>query len=144
MLLINQLNQGFWHTQTSKIKNDVISICIKIRKNPCYAGVLRAFQPSFSCNEKFTLKPQKCRQNVAEMSHPSNPCGSKVQGTFSRFGTRHLKGGRSNPLCEDFSIEKSPKFSHSKNKKKRPVMVFLIFNSGSLQLKAEGSPTPDT
>ena len=44
-------------------KNDVISICIKIRKTLATQGFLRAFQP-FSCNENSPLKPQ----NVAENS----------------------------------------------------------------------------
>ena len=105
-------------------KNDVISICIKIRKTLATQGFLRAFQPSFRVTKNSPLKPQKCRQKCRRNVAPSNPCGSKVQGTFSRFGTRHLKGGRSNFLCEIFLSKNHPKFSHSKNKK-RPVMVFF-------------------
>ena len=37
-------------------KNDVISICIKIRKTLATHGFLRAFQPSFSLRSKFTPK----------------------------------------------------------------------------------------
>ena len=63
------------------------------KKNPCYAGVFKGFSALFSCNEKFTPKPQNVAKNVAEMSHPSNPCGSKVQGTFFSIWHWHLKGG---------------------------------------------------
>ena len=45
-------------------KNDVISICIKIRKTLATQGFLRAFQP-FSCNEKFTPKTSKCRRKLS-------------------------------------------------------------------------------
>ena len=38
------------------------------KKNLATQGFLRAFQPSFSCNEKFTPKPQNVAKNVAEMS----------------------------------------------------------------------------
>ena len=66
---------------------------------------------------------------------------AKVQGTFSRFGTRHLKGVVVTPYV-NFLSKNHPKFSHSKKKKKTCYGLFNIPNSGSLQLKAEGSPHP--
>ena len=39
---------------------------------------------------------------------PQTLVALRFKALFSQFGTRHLKRGRSNPLCEDFSIEKSP------------------------------------
>ena len=59
------------------------------KKNPCYAGVFKGFSALFfRVTKNSPLKPQKCRQKCRRNVAPSNPCGSKVQGTFfSRFGT---------------------------------------------------------
>ena len=74
---------------------------------------------------------------------PQTLVALRFKALFSRFGTRHLKGVVVTPYVKIFYRKITPNFLTLKTKK-RPVMVFLIFNSGSLQLKAEGSPTPDT
>ncbi|MFW6412491.1 hypothetical protein VYI21_011315, partial [Streptococcus anginosus] len=47
--------------QNPKNKNLVISICIKIRKNPCYAWVFKGFSALFFTS--FKIHPQKRRKN---------------------------------------------------------------------------------
>ena len=117
-------------------KNDVISICIKIRKTLATQGFLRAFQPSFSCNEKFTPKTSKMspktRRKLAEISHHPFFCSLKphfllskndfsflesnnqtlvalsLKLIFTPFWHSAPKGGRSSPQILDFSGEKSP------------------------------------
>ena len=93
------------------------------KKNPCYVGVFKGFSALFSCNENSPLKLKNVAKNVAEMSHPQTLVALRFKALFSRFGTRHLKGGRSNPYVR-FFYRKSPQIFHSKNKKKTCYGLF--------------------
>ena len=116
-------------------KNDVISICIKIRKTLA-TQVFKGFSALFSCNEKFTPKTSKCRRKLAEnsprfhttlfflLSKPhfllskndfsfleSNNqtlVALSLKLIFTPFWHSAPKGGRSSPQILDFSGEKSP------------------------------------
>ena len=116
-------------------KNDVISICIKIRKTLATQGFLRAFQPSFSCNEKFTPKTQNVAENSPKTRRDFTPpffllskphfllskndfsflesnnqtlVALSLKLIFTPFWHSAPKGGRSSPQILDFSGEKSP------------------------------------
>lgn len=59
LCLKTALYQGFEYPPKPQNKNDVIAICIKIRKNPCYAGVFKGFSALFFAPLKIHLRRHK-------------------------------------------------------------------------------------